>query len=116
MLIIALMVNNIARQYPVYWWSPQEVGQKWKREKAVDEEADQEVVEKEPEQLEDAASSRKSLQRELSNLTMVEGARQITLTANNAQMPDYIELSPEEVRLLEGLQMRLSAHEEVGIS
>ncbi|GAB7362143.1 hypothetical protein MBLNU230_g2169t1 [Neophaeotheca triangularis] len=115
MLIIALMVNNIARQYPVYWWSPQEVGQKWRRRKVADEEAEKEI-EKEPEQSEDTASSKRSLQRELSNLTMVEGGRRIILSGNTAEMPDYFELSSEEVRVLEALQTRLSAHDEVGIS
>lgn len=33
MLGVALLVNNIQRQYPIYWWSPKEVG--W-REKDVE--------------------------------------------------------------------------------
>jgi len=33
MLSVALVVNNIQRQYPIYWWSPKEVG--WREKEAV---------------------------------------------------------------------------------
>ncbi len=29
MLAVALLLNNIQRRFPVYWWSPEEVGQFW---------------------------------------------------------------------------------------
>jgi len=32
MLGVALLINNIQRQYPIYWWSPKEVG--WTEEEA----------------------------------------------------------------------------------
>lgn len=37
MLVIALMWNNILRQYPVYWWTAGECGGKWKKERVADE-------------------------------------------------------------------------------
>lgn len=40
MLCVALLVNNILRQYPVFWWTPEDVGRKLQR--ARDAEADAE--------------------------------------------------------------------------
>lgn len=31
MIAVALLLNNIQRQYPVYWWTPLETGSAWKR-------------------------------------------------------------------------------------
>jgi len=31
MLTVALLVNNIQRRFPLYWWSPEEMGVWWKR-------------------------------------------------------------------------------------
>jgi len=31
MLSVALVTNNIQRRYPIWWWSPQEIGAVWKR-------------------------------------------------------------------------------------
>jgi CBS-domain-containing membrane protein len=46
MLVVALLWNNLLRQFPVFWWTPAEVGGKWAKsdekdeEKAVEEKAD----------------------------------------------------------------------------
>ncbi|KIH91114.1 hypothetical protein SPBR_01838 [Sporothrix brasiliensis 5110] len=31
MQAIALLINNVQRRYPIYWWAPEEVGQFWTR-------------------------------------------------------------------------------------
>ncbi|EPE02681.1 hpp family protein [Ophiostoma piceae UAMH 11346] len=51
MQCIALIINNIQRRYPIYWWSPQEVGQIYKRSPSKAE------TTTEPEKLEPTESS-----------------------------------------------------------
>lgn len=36
MTTVALLVNNVARQYPMYWWTPQDVGSKLRKSSAVE--------------------------------------------------------------------------------
>lgn len=31
MLTVALLINNIQRRFPYYWWSPEETGARWRR-------------------------------------------------------------------------------------
>jgi hypothetical protein len=38
MLIVALLWNNLLRQFPVFWWTPAEVGSKWVKSDERDEE------------------------------------------------------------------------------
>jgi CBS-domain-containing membrane protein len=38
MLLVALLWNNVLRQYPVFWWTPAEVGGKYGRPKEEEEE------------------------------------------------------------------------------
>lgn len=45
MMGVAFITNNIARQYPVYWWSPAQTGQAYKKTKQDDEEKQQEKEE-----------------------------------------------------------------------
>lgn len=33
MVMVALLFNNVLRQYPMYWWTPATVGRKLKRER-----------------------------------------------------------------------------------
>jgi CBS-domain-containing membrane protein len=42
MLLVALLWNNVLRQYPVFWWTPSEVGSKLSQPKEKDEEKDEE--------------------------------------------------------------------------
>lgn len=31
MQCVALLLNNVQRRFPAYWWTPEEVGQRWRR-------------------------------------------------------------------------------------
>jgi hypothetical protein len=37
MLIVALLWNNVLRQFPVFWWTPAEVGSKLSKPKEESE-------------------------------------------------------------------------------
>lgn len=38
MQAVALLINNIQRRFPVYWWSPEETGRWWRQRRKEDEE------------------------------------------------------------------------------
>jgi len=40
MLIVALLWNNVLRQFPVFWWTPAEVGSKWNKSHKEESERD----------------------------------------------------------------------------
>ena len=49
MTAVACLLNNVLRQYPVYWWSPEDVGRKLRkaqREDGSEEKADPNELEK----------------------------------------------------------------------
>lgn len=41
MVTVALLFNNVLRQYPMYWWTPATVGRKLKRERREEEEKEE---------------------------------------------------------------------------
>jgi hypothetical protein len=81
MLGMALLVNNIQRQYPIYWWSPKEVG--W-RQKEVEEGSNGGVKSS------NAEVSMKGIQREHLQQTIIIGPDHVVL-------PKDFKLGLEEV-------------------
>lgn len=69
MLSVALLVNNIQRRYPMYWWSPNEVG--WRKEVALG--SKEEVKSK------GAEDSVKTTQREHFQHTVIIGLDHVVL-------------------------------------
>lgn len=93
MLAVALLVNNIQRSYPAYWWTPKELRPK--------KEADLEkVVSK--------ADSHETL-RTGSATTRVgsDDTETLVITAQYVHWPDSLRLSQEERAMLQSLQGRM---------
>lgn len=118
MLFVALLVNNIQRRFPYYWWSPQETGEFWKRRK--DEVTGGKHAGKRAEypsassetsgDLEATAGEESDTGAELARTnTTVEYAResQILITRGRVILPDGLSLRPEEILSLETLSERL---------
>jgi len=80
MTLVGLVTNNMMRRYPVYWWTPDEVGRKRRRD--MDEEKREDV-----EQGVDV--------------------RRVMVTTEELQMPEWLVLSVEEAVVLESLRQRL---------
>ena len=120
MLGVALLFNNTLRQYPTWWWTPEEVGSKLPRsrkekepelEKKVDD-SDLEAAELKREDSTDAPSSEETLTREFSHeIEFVEGVEAIQIAPYAIRMP-HMELSVGETELLQALMMRLRNEDE----
>jgi hypothetical protein len=123
MLCVALLFNNLLRQYPVYWWTPSDVGSKLRRarrEEAAARRSSSSVaiggdhashLEK---QISEPDSER-TLRHEFSNnVDFVPEAQEVRLLPYKIQLPGHIEISPEEIKVLQNLQERMRTHGEVG--
>jgi len=80
MTLVGLVTNNMMRRYPVYWWTPDEVGRKRRRD--MDEE------------------KREDVERGVD-------VRRVMVTTEELQMPEWLVLSVEEAVVLESLRQRL---------
>ncbi|KAI6838843.1 HPP family protein [Hortaea werneckii] len=113
MLGVALLFNNTLRQYPVYWWTPEEVGRQLRRSRkgeSTEAVEDENRIEKQSSRDSDA-----TLRQELSNqIDFVDDSEELLMTPYKLRIPSHIELADDEVSLLNKLQQRLQARNEVG--
>jgi hypothetical protein len=93
MLIVGLIVNNIQRQFPVYWWTPLPL----RETRKPDLEAGPGVVEGGEERDEN-----------LEETEIEEKLLQITIAARGVTLPAMLTLTNEESELLGRLQDRLA--------
>jgi len=87
MLAVGLVVNNVQRQFPVYWWTPLEL----RRAKVEDEET--------------VPDGQGGLEKQEGRYDQ-DGER-IEITGAEIWLPDDLSLNMEETRVLEGLRDRL---------
>ncbi|CAK7566530.1 MAG: hypothetical protein SEPTF4163_004477 [Sporothrix epigloea] len=128
MQVIALLVNNMQRRYPMYWWSPEAVGQFWKQGtgsilmgSVIKSENDEEkAAPRVDECLEDSSpvtghvtyTRTTSSCQQLTTVGTQEhdcGHEQlrVIITRNAVVVPDSLFLRPEEKLMLETLSERL---------
>ena len=93
-LITSLLVNNIQRQYPTYWWTPVNVGKGSKED-------DMEKAQTNDIENLDTSSSKA--------VTLTDGTNgnSISVTADTIIVPDGLYVAQEERNMLEILQGRL---------
>lgn len=92
-LVSSLLINNIQRRYPLYWWTPANVG-----------EADANDIEKMP------SNDDSSHQVDSTH----EGPRRgpcITITADHITIPEHLQLAREQELILEVLRNQLKDDE-----
>jgi len=92
-LVSSLLINNIQRRYPLYWWTPADLG----KEDAND-------IEKLP-------SNDGSSQRADSTHEGPRRGPRITVSADHIIIPEYLQLVREEELILEVLRNRLKDDE-----
>ncbi len=125
MLGVALLVNNVQRRFPYYWWSPAETGRYWRRggegEKKTEEKGEEDkgkevVGEKRGKDAEESSSSAASssagdleARGDLARLASVLSGREgeIVIRRGRVVLPDGLSLRPEEILSLEMLSERL---------
>ncbi|KAH8899780.1 HPP family protein [Thozetella sp. PMI_491] len=100
MQCVALLVNNVLRKFPAYWWTPEEVGQVWKRKGGRDIEADS--AKTEPALHGNATHHHTAALKEED-----QGDARITITPGLVVVPEHLYLTPEEKLLLESVSQRL---------
>ncbi|OQO03501.1 hypothetical protein B0A48_10165 [Cryoendolithus antarcticus] len=106
MMGVALLVNNVARQYPVYWWTPQEVGGKLRKQGDGEEVKDMEGGERTGSD----ASSERTLGHAVPELKVyTHAADEIVLTAERMQLPAHVKVTADELALIESLRARIEA-------
>jgi CBS-domain-containing membrane protein len=91
MFICALILNNIQRRFPTYWWTPADVGRK------SGDDIEIASPSKEPESIQRSVVSEKE-------------KLAITITADHIVIPEGLGLTWEETELLEILRDRLRDH------
>lgn len=90
MLLVGLIINNIQRKFPVYWWTPDDI----RREKDDD-------VEKLPKGIITTGG------KQLDAPGLSSGLYKLIVTADYVTVPDQFSLSIKEVEMLEGLKDRI---------
>ncbi len=96
---VALLVNNVLRKFPVYWWTPEEVGKWWKTEQA--NLGPRDASETEAQLVDQAAGNGPATLREEDREAC------ITITPGLVVIPKHLYLTPEEKLLLESFSQRL---------
>ncbi len=96
MLCTALVVNNVQRRFPIYWWTPEEVGSFWRREK----ESSTPDTEVGVEFMVMSAGTEGSLE-------FGDSPGQVIIKKKVVIVPDNMYLRPEERLMLESLSLRL---------
>lgn len=98
MVVVGLLINNIQRQFPVYWWTPLDL----RRARAMDEEV--------------VGDAQGGLEEKETPEELDEKTHHIHISAFDYRVPEDLSLNSEEVELLEGLRARLRKRvENVGI-
>lgn len=91
MMLVGLVINNIQRQFPVYWWTPLDLRKERKK--------DVETVPNGRGGLEPKESKEQQKYDQISETIKITGAEVI--------LPDDLSLNAEETKLLEQLKKRL---------
>ncbi|KAH9872978.1 hypothetical protein J1614_005373 [Plenodomus biglobosus] len=91
MLVVGLLINNIQRQFPMYWWTPLDV----RRAKRLDEET-----------VPDAQGGLERRESQYEQRYNQDGER-IEINGAEVVLPDDLSLNEEEAKVLENLRERL---------
>ncbi|KAL2155735.1 hypothetical protein VTH82DRAFT_477 [Thermothelomyces myriococcoides] len=121
MVAVALLVNNIQRRFPYYWWTPGETGTYWrqrrkepelqeKKKQAEEEERESSMERQRHADVESSGSgSSGDLTEAVSRIVSVLNGREgeIIIRRGRVIIPDGLELRQEEILSLETLSERL---------
>jgi len=96
MLLVSLVINNIQRQFPMYWWTPLDL----KKEKVQD-------VEEWPDAQGGVERKKSEEEQEEEN----EKTNEIRISAFDVFLPEELSLNKDEAEFLEGLMNRLRSRQ-----
>lgn len=104
MLLVALLINNIQRVFPTFWWTPCDVGKKVEK----DEERNWDG---------DGDGDAKGKKENVGRIEQIENAgfkQMIVLSGSGVVVPEGFALGLEEEQILEDLRNRLKQRGGVG--
>lgn len=101
MQCVALLFNNIQRRFPNYWWTPEEVGQKWRRK-----EVEENGMSESDSDLEKCARLECIASHHVEG-DMAQVGQRILITKGLIKVPEDLCLTPKEKMVLEELSERL---------
>lgn len=99
MMTMALLVNNIQRRFPFYWWTPEATGEYWQKEVTTAGSATASTLENTC-----AACTSSSGDLEMSKSV---GEESLVISKGLVRVPREFYLSIEEKKLLESLSLRI---------
>lgn len=104
MLAVALIINNLGRRFPLYWWTPEDLGRK-KRDMSHHSNSSNknslQVQEDEGDKDVEAGAGTGG------EHAAVEEAKEVILRPGEVSVPSYMHITPEEMLLLEQMSQRL---------
>lgn len=97
MLVVALLVNNVQRTFPIYWWSPESTGSMWQKNDGNEPDHDH------------MDAKTKVMSEKDVEASATEGGEEprIVILRGLVEIPDHLHLLPEERILLETISRRL---------
>lgn len=104
MLAVSLLTNNLQRRFPLYWWTPDEVGSFWVQGRSESGDCEQAAC-----KVEAGSESRRSafVDEDVGDTAQSGDDPVITVTSNGVFTAPGIHLKPDERLYLEGLWRRL---------
>ena len=122
MLVSALIINNIARRYPIYWWTPADLSAlKEKKNATKDVEKASEAIKREETQKAEEQKARNFSQSEgdagsateqgsdnVQDRVLRAREHQLLIETHRIVVPDWMKIDDWELSILETLQQRLN--------
>lgn len=104
MLVVSLLINNLQRRFPLYWWTPGEVGTFWVQGRIESGDCEQDAC-----KVEAGSESRRSavVDEDVGDAGQSGDDPVITVTSNGVFTAPGFHLKPDERLYLEGLSRRL---------
>ncbi|KAI1142611.1 HPP family-domain-containing protein [Hypoxylon sp. FL0543] len=99
MQCVALLLNNIQRRFPIYWWTPAEVGRQKQQPANQQNHSDSEV--------DTGAKLQRTKTRHLEEGKVVTEEARLVIKRGRVLVPEDLYLTPEEKMFLEELSERL---------
>lgn len=99
MMAMALLVNNIQRRFPFYWWTPEATGEYWHKEVTSGESATTTTLDN---TCAVCTSSFGDLEKSKS-----AGEENLVISKGLVRVPEGFYISIEEKKLLESLSLRI---------
>ncbi|KAK0289467.1 hypothetical protein LTR35_002664 [Friedmanniomyces endolithicus] len=106
MTTVACLFNNTLRQYPVCWWTPEDVGSKLRKEVQKDGKRDTNELERQVSETDSERTLRHAHSRSVGEADAL-GVHEVRILPDKMQLPSGLGITEGEMAVLQTLQYRL---------